>query len=211
MPPLNDNQQHERMLTSLTCLIHDLRFNPESRLLVTARLSAISRLARICAQFGKDARFAQLCGALQKSLPGQIALLKSDISSNVIVADALDRMIFESSLSPRSVVKSEIEKIDEGADQDVDADASDDESEMDSGDDNYIARLLLGSKWDKPIVDFDEEPYGEIEVAATDASEEESEIDPSDDDYISRLLLGPSWATPLADFAEEPYENEGTG
>ncbi|KAJ5817336.1 hypothetical protein N7447_009569 [Penicillium robsamsonii] len=207
MPPLNDTQQHERMLTALTRLIRDLRSNPESRLLVITRLTAISRLGRICAQFGKDARFTQLCDTLQRGLPGQIALLKSDIASNVIVADALDRMILESSSFPRSaaVVRRDDENIDEEADQDVNVDASDDESEMDASDDNYIARLLLGSKWAEPIVDFDEEPYGEIEVAATDASEEKGEIDSSDDNYIARLLLGPGWATPLADFPEESY------
>ncbi|KAJ5521013.1 hypothetical protein N7463_001466 [Penicillium fimorum] len=207
MPPLNDTQQHERILTALTRLIRDLQSNPQSRLLVIARLTAISRLARICAQFGKDARSTQFCDTLQRGLPGQIALLKIDISSNFMVADALDRMILESSLFPRSaaVVKRGDEKVEEEADQDVDVDASEDESDMDSSDDNYIARLLLGSNWAKPIVDFDEEPYGEIEVATTAASEEESEIDSSDDNYIARLLLGPGWATPLADFAEEPY------
>ncbi|KAJ5966792.1 hypothetical protein N7501_003040 [Penicillium viridicatum] len=193
MPPLNDAEQHERMLTTLKRRIRDLRSNPENRSLVMARLNAISRLARICAQFGKDARFTQLCDTLQRALPGQIGLLKGDINSSVIVADALDRMILESFLFTP-------DKPNEQVDQDADAECSDDEGEMDPDDDNYIARLLLGSKWAKEIVDFPEEPYREI--GATDT---ESEMDPSDDAYIARLLLGPSWATPVADFAEEPY------
>ncbi|CAI7588303.1 unnamed protein product [Penicillium palitans] len=187
MPPINDAKQHERILTTLNRGIRDLRSYPENRSLVIARLNAISRLARICAQFGKDARFTRLCDTLQRALPGQIGLLKSDINSNVIVAAALERIILESSSFPRSVAV--LEKPDD-----------DDEGEMDPSDDNYIARLLLGSKWAKEIVDFVEEPYKEV-----DASEKESEIDPSDDAYIARLLLGPSWATPVADFAEEPY------
>ncbi|KAJ5153693.1 uncharacterized protein N7500_009132 [Penicillium coprophilum] len=208
MPPLNDGLQHERMLTALCRLICDLRSNPESRCLAIARLNAISRLARICAQFGKDARFTQLCDTLQRGLPGQIALLKSDINSNVIVADALDRMIFRSSLVPSAVaaLDQDIEMSDEEADQGFHVDASDEESNIDSSDDNYIARLLLGSTWAKPIVDFDEEPYGEVEVV----SEQESEIDSSDDNYIARLVLGPSWATPLADFPDEPYGRKNT-
>ncbi|KAJ5531715.1 hypothetical protein N7527_005108 [Penicillium freii] len=193
MPPLNDAEQHERMLTTLKHRIRDLRSNPENRSLVIARLNAISRLARIFAQFGKDARFTQLCVTLQRALPGQIGLLKSDINSSVIVADALDRMILESSLFPPDKPNGQV-------DQDADAECSDDEGEMDPSDDNYIARLLLGSKWAKEIVDLPEEPYREI-----DASDTESEMDPSDDAYIARLLLGPSWATPVADFAEEPY------
>ncbi|OQD69022.1 hypothetical protein PENPOL_c002G10183 [Penicillium polonicum] len=193
MPPLNDVEQHERMLTTLKRRIRDLRSNPENRSLVIARLNAISRLARICAQFGKDARFTQLCDTLQRALPGQIGLLKSDINSSVIVADALDRMILESFLFPA-------DKPNEQVDQDADAECSDDEGEMDPSDDNYIARLLLGSKWAKEIVDLPEVPYRE-----SDANDTESEIDPSEDDYIARLLLGPSWATPVADFVEEPY------
>lgn len=193
MPPLNDAEQHERMLTTLKRRIRDLRSNPENRSLVIARLNAISRLARICAQFGKDARFTQLCDTLQRALPGQIGLLKSDINSSVIVADALDRMILESFLFPP-------DNPNEQVDQDADAECSDDEGELDPSDDNYIARLLLGSKWAKEIVDFPEVPYRE-----SDANDTESEIDPSDDAYIARLLLGPSWATPVADFAEEPY------
>ncbi|KAJ5425076.1 hypothetical protein N7465_000146 [Penicillium sp. CMV-2018d] len=193
MPPLNDAEQHERMLTTLKHRIRDLRSNPENRSLVIARLNAISRLARICAQFGKDARFTQLCDTLQRALPGQIRLLKSDINSSVIVADALDRMILESFLFPS-------DKPNEQVDQDADAECSDDDGEMDPSDDNYIARLLLGSKWAKEIVDLPEEPYREL-----DASDTDSEMDPSDDAYIARLLLGPSWATPVADFAEEPY------
>ncbi|KAJ5593438.1 hypothetical protein N7537_010342 [Penicillium hordei] len=198
MPPLNDAEQHERMLTTLGRRIRDLRSNPENHSLVIARLNAISRLARICVQFGKDARFTQLCHTLQRALPGQIGLLESDINSNVIVADALERMILESSLFPRTV---DVVNIQDGKfDQGADAECSDGEGEMDPSDDNYIARLLLGSKWAKEIVDFAEEPYREI-----DASDKESEMDPSDDAYIARLLLGPSWATPVADFAEEPY------
>lgn len=198
MPPINDAKQHERILTTLNRGICDLRSYPDNRSLVIARLNAISRLARICAQFGKDARFTQLCDTLQKALPGQIGLLKSDINSNVIVADALERMILESSLVPSSVAV--VEKPDEKVDPDADSECSDDEGEMDPSDDNYIARLLLGSKWAKEIVDFAEEPYREPDV-----SDKESEIDPSDDAYIARLLLGPSWATPVADFAGEPY------
>ncbi|KAJ5971474.1 uncharacterized protein N7479_001392 [Penicillium vulpinum] len=208
MPPLNDSKQHERMLTTLNHQIDDLRSNPESRFLVIARLNAISRLARLCAQFGKDPRFTQFCHTLQSGLPGQIALLKSNINCSVMVADSLDRMILESSMVPCSaaVVDGEDETVDKEADRDADADSSDNESDMDSSDDNYIARLLLGSKWAKIIVDFDEEPCGETEVSVIDASEEaseeESEMDHSDDNYIARLLLGPSWATPLADFAD---------
>ncbi|KXG52042.1 uncharacterized protein PGRI_083260 [Penicillium griseofulvum] len=206
MPPLNDSQQHERILTTLKRRIHDLRSNPGSRTLVIARLNAISCLARICAQFGKDIRFTQLCDVLQRGLPGQIALLKSDINSNVIVADALERMILECSFRRSvSAVDSDDGKVDRVADQDANVDASDQESDMDFSDDNYIAQLLLGSKWAKPIVDFDEEPYGEIELSSADVSEEESEMDSSDDNYVARLLLGPSWATPLADFAEGAY------
>ncbi|KAJ6127865.1 hypothetical protein N7471_009082 [Penicillium samsonianum] len=207
MPPLNDSEQRQRMLTALRRQIHNLRSHPENRSLVIARLNAISRLARICAQFGKDARFTQLCNTIQSGMPGQIGLLKSDIDCNVIVADALDRMILESSLFPRSiaVVNRADEKVDEVADQEAGVESSEEESEMDSSDDNYIARLLLGSSWAKPIVDFPEEPYGEIGVSATDGSEYEGEMDPSEDDYIARLLLGPSWTTPIADFAEEPY------
>ncbi|KAJ5511291.1 hypothetical protein N7453_003394 [Penicillium expansum] len=202
MPPLNDSEQHERMLTALRRRIRDLRSNPENRSLVIARLNAISLLARICAQFGKDARFTQLCDTLQRGLPGQIDLLKSDINCNVIVADALERMVLESSLFPCPVadVDRDKGKADEETDQQADADNSDEESEMDSSDDNYIARLLLGSKWAQSVVDFAEEPYGEI-----DASDNESEMDPSDDGYIARLLLGPSWATPIADFPEESH------
>ncbi|OQE14134.1 hypothetical protein PENFLA_c040G01103 [Penicillium flavigenum] len=206
MPPLNDSEQHERMLTALRRRIRDLRSNPENRSLAIARLNAIYRLARICAQYGKNARFTQLCDALRRGLPGQIGLLKSDINSNVIVADALDRMILESSLSNCSVtvVDKDDDKVEE-THQDIDADSS----EMDCSDDNYIARLLLGSKWAQPIVDLPEEPYGETEVSAASSSEVEGEMDPSDDDYIARLLLGPGWATPLADFAEERYGAKG--
>ncbi|KGO58254.1 hypothetical protein PEX1_024830 [Penicillium expansum] len=184
MPPLNDSEQHERMLTALRRRIRDLRSNPENRSLVIARLNAISRLARICAQFGKDARFTQLCDTLQR------------------VADALERMVLESSLFPCPVadVDRDKGKVDEETDQQADADNSDEEGEMDSSDDNYIARLLLGLKWAQSVVDFAEEPFGEI-----DASDNESEMDPSDDGYIARLLLGPSWATPIADFPEESY------
>ncbi|KGO70275.1 hypothetical protein PITC_020940 [Penicillium italicum] len=205
MPPLNDSEQHERMLTALRRRIRDLRSNPENRSLVIARLNAISRLARICAKFGKDARFTRLCDNLQRGLPGQIGLLKSDINSYVIVADALDRMILESSLFSPSLAGFDRhnEKVDKEADQEADADSSDEESEMDPSDDNYIARLLLGSRWAESVVDFPEEPYGEI-----DTSDKESEMDPSDDGYIARLLLGPSWATPIADFPEEPYEGK---
>ncbi|KAJ6186642.1 hypothetical protein N7519_007943 [Penicillium mononematosum] len=207
MPPLNDSEQHERMLTALRRRIRDLRSNPENRSLAIARLNAIYRLARICAQFGKDARFTQLCDALRRGLPGQIGLLKSDINSNVIVADALDRMILESSLYNCSVtvVDKDDDEVDGETDQDIDADSS----EMDRSDDNYIARLLLGSKWAQPIVDLPEEPYLEKEVSAAGPSEAEGEIDPSDDDYIARLLLGPGWATPLADFGEERYVAKG--
>ncbi|KAJ5189942.1 hypothetical protein N7491_008017 [Penicillium cf. griseofulvum] len=214
MPPLNDSQQHQHMLATLERRIRDLRSNPETRLLIIARLNAISCLARICAQFGKDIRFTQLCDALHSGLPRQIALLKSDINSNIIVADALERIILESSFVRRSVavVDSDDEKADGEANQGVDTYASDEESDMDSSDDNYIARLLLGSKWAKPIVDFDEEPYGEIVVSPASVSEEESEIDSSDDNYVARLLLGPSWATPLADFAEVSYgRKKGAG
>ncbi|KAF7518936.1 hypothetical protein PCG10_010437 [Penicillium crustosum] len=198
MSPLNDAKQHERILTTLNRGIWDLRFNPENRSLVIARLNAISRLARICAQFGKDDHFTQFCDTLQKALPGQIGLLKSHMNSDFIVADALERMITESSLFPRSVAV--VEKPDEKVSQDADAECSDDEGEMDPSDDNYIAWLLLGSKWAREIVDVPEEPCRKV-----DPSDKESEIDPSDDAYIARLLLGPSWATPVADFAEEPY------
>ncbi|KAJ5676286.1 hypothetical protein N7536_012458 [Penicillium majusculum] len=202
MPLLNDAKQHERILTTLNRGIRDLRFNSENRSLVIARVNAVSRLARICAQFGKDARFTQLCDTLQKALPGQIGLLKSDINSNVIVADALERMILQSSLFPRPVAV--VDKPDGKVDKDANGECSDDEGEMDPSDDNYIARLLLGSKWAKEIVDVPEEPYRK-----SNASDKESEIDPSDDAYIARLLLGPSWATPVADFAEEPYGGKG--
>ncbi|CAI7591829.1 unnamed protein product [Penicillium glandicola] len=207
MPPLNDSAQHERMLTTLRRRIRDLRSEPNSRSLVIARLNAISRLARICAQLGRDACFTRFCDILQRGLPGQIGLLKSNVNSNFIVADALDRMIIEASLFPPPAANGDRDNENAGEElrQQVDSDASDEESDMDSSDDDYIARLLLGSKWAEPIVDFVEEPYGEIEASATDASEEESEIDSSDDDYIARLLLGPSWATPIADFVEESY------
>ncbi|CAG7937677.1 unnamed protein product [Penicillium nalgiovense] len=207
MPPLNDSEQHERMLTALSRRIRELRSIPENRSLAIGRLNAIYRLARICGQFGKDTRFTQLCDTLRRALPGQIGLLKSDINSNVIVADALDRMILESSLSKCSVtvVDKDDDKVDGETDRDIDADSS----EIDCSDDNYIARLLLGSKWAQPIVDLPEEPYGEMEVCAAGSSEVEGEMDPSDDDYIARLLLGPGWATPLADFAEERYGAKG--
>ncbi|KAJ9487281.1 hypothetical protein VN97_g6026 [Penicillium thymicola] len=155
MPLLNDAEQHERMLTTLRRRIRDLRSDQENSKLVIARLNAIRHLARICAQFGKDARFTQLCDTLQKALPGQIGLLKSGINSNVIVADALERMILESSLVSRPVVV--VNRQDETVDQDADAECSDDEDEIDPGDDNYIARLLLGPSWATPIADFAEE------------------------------------------------------
>ncbi|KAJ5261623.1 hypothetical protein N7505_008490 [Penicillium chrysogenum] len=207
MPPLNDSEQHERMLTALRRRISELRSNPENRSLAIARLNAIYRLARICAQFGKDARFTQLCDALRRGLPGQIGLLKSDINCSVIVADALDRMILESSLSNCS--DTVLDKDDDAADGETDQDIDADSSEMDCSDDNYIARLILGSKWAEPIVDLPEEPYGETEVSAAGSSEVEGGMDPGDDDYIARLLLGPGWATPLADFAEERYGAKG--
>lgn len=103
MPSLNDSEQHERMLAVLRHQIRDLRSNPDNRSLLIARLDSISRLARICAQFATEARFTQLCETLQRGLPGQIGLLKSDINSNIIVADTLDRMILKCSLSPRSI------------------------------------------------------------------------------------------------------------
>jgi hypothetical protein len=196
------------MLTALGRRIRELRFNPENRSLVIARLNAIYRLARICVQFGKDVRFTQLCDTLRRGLPGQIGLLKSDINSSVIVADALDRMILGSPLSNCSVtvVDKDDDEVDGETDQDIDADSS----EMDCSDDNYIARLLLGSKWAQPIVDLPEEPYGQKkEMSAAGSSEVAGEMDPSDDDYIARLLLGPGWATPLADFAEEQYGASG--
>ncbi|KAI3131143.1 hypothetical protein CBS147326_5748 [Penicillium roqueforti] len=195
MPPLNDSEQHERMLTALRRGIHDLRSKPENRMLVIERLNAISRLARICVQVGKDARFTRLCDTLQREMPRQIALLKSDINSNLIVANALAQMILESSTFTRSIVVFNSE------------DETDEQSELDPSDDNYIARLLLGSKWAKEVVDLPEEPYKMPEVFGS-AREDEAEMDPSHDDHIARLLLGPSWATPIADFAEEPYKEK---
>ena len=195
MPPLNDSEQHERMLSALRRGIYSLRSNPEDRLLVNERLKAISRLAGICAQVGKDARFTRLCDTLRSELPRQIALLQSDINSNLIVANALAQMILESSSFTRSMA---VLNSDEETDK---------ESEIDPSDDDYIARLLLGSNWAKPVVDLPEEPYRKIEVFGS-AREDEPEMDPSHDDHIARLLLGPSWATPIADFAEEPYKGK---
>ncbi|OQE36895.1 hypothetical protein PENCOP_c011G06098 [Penicillium coprophilum] len=193
MPPLNDGLQHEPMLMALSSLIYDLRSNPESRCLAIARLNAISRLPRICAQFGKDAHFTQLCDTLQRGLPGQIALLNSDINRNFIIADALGRIKIRYCLvsSVVAALDKDIEMFDEEADQDVHADATDEESNIESIDANYIARLLLGSTWAKPIVDFDDEPYGEVEVV-TDSSGQQSEINSSNNDYTACLLICPS-------------------
>ena len=162
MSPLNDSEQHERMLAALRRRIRELRFKPENRSLTIERLNAIYRLVIIYAQFGKDARFMQLRDSLRRGLPGQIGLLKSDINSNVIVADALDRMIVKSSLPNCSVpvIDKDYDKVDQGTDHDIDADSTDEQSEMDASDYNYMARLLLGSKWATPLADFAEERYG---------------------------------------------------
>ncbi|KAJ5874865.1 uncharacterized protein N7529_003295 [Penicillium soppii] len=105
MAQMNEREQRDHMLHAIHRQIEYLRTNPEARPRVIGRLEALLRLARADAQVGNTSRLGQLSLTLQKELPGQIALLKSDANNDRKVADALARMALGVSLLFRSAYK----------------------------------------------------------------------------------------------------------
>ncbi|KAJ5124979.1 uncharacterized protein N7515_008804 [Penicillium bovifimosum] len=165
MPQPSDRTLYERVLRALRRQIVCLRYNPEKHERVIGRLQALSHLSRIRTQTRDNTRLRHLSDILQSFLPPQISLLKAGRSNDLIVAEALARMVLEFCALPDAAFDDEdyvgpdgrplrlgdAQHIRRRADLEADAD----DSEMDPSDDSYIARVLLGPTWNDDFVDIE--------------------------------------------------------
>lgn len=144
MAELNDREQRDRMLSNIHRQIEYLRTNPDARPRVIGRLEALCRLARVNTQAGITSRLGQLCMTLQRGLPGQIALLKSDTNNDRKVADTLARMALSASLFVCSPYDYEADRPDEYVEEIT---ITDDSSTQDEHD---LTRIVFGTYLVRP-------------------------------------------------------------
>lgn len=96
-----DDDPRGRVLHVLQRQIEYLRYKPDSRLRVIARLEALPRIAHTHQHLEDNSPLGYLFVNVRKFLPGQIKILKSGARNDGKVADNLARMILGASLFVR--------------------------------------------------------------------------------------------------------------